>query len=269
MTRKYFPDNTYNELPCGLVAFRLKNGIEIVYANDEYYSHFANENSEKLNIDEKDKEVILNIEEKLKTTDTAEVNYRCDMGKGNSCMVCMSVCRYGSSLYLGVLWDATEQYRIIHNLRNDKDKYAMALCSSGNMVFENDVASDTAVLYIPSADTNEIRTVNMSDYKTRALKQIVHPNDIRFFDDHVYNDKEKILSARMKLPGDSNWKWYRVHRRFEYDGSGNISRIFGIITNIEAEKRHEKELKKKMEIDPVLKIYNRNAAVDKINEYLK
>ena len=57
-------------------------------------------------------------------------------------------------------------------------------------------------------------------------------------------------------------------RNFEHDEKGNLKRIFGTITNIEDEKHHEKELKEKIEIDPVLHVYNRNG-VERINEYIK
>ena len=72
----------------------------------------------------------------------------------------------------------------------------------------------------------------------------------------------------MKLPGNKNYEWHRIFRNFEHDEKGNLKRIFGTITNIEDEKHHEKELKEKIEIDPVLHVYNRKCSVERINEYI-
>lgn len=267
MTRNYFPNNAYDEIPCGLVAFSIDNNIEIAYANEEYYSRFANGNYKFLNINENDKEIILNLDEKLKNTGTAEVNYRCDVGK-ESCMVCMSVRRYNKDLFLGVLRDVTEQYRIIHNLRKDKDKYTMALCTSNNIVFENDIVENTAAFYMPSRENHTIKEFHISDYEDYMRNGGVGPDSVDFFFKLVYDENEKLLSTRMKLPCDKDWKWYRMNRQFVHDEDGKLVRIYGIISNIENEKRHEKELKRKIEMDPMLNIYNRNAAVDRINRYL-
>ena len=267
MTRNYFPNNAYDEIPCGLVAFSIDNNIEIAYANEEYYSHFANENYKFLNINEDDKEIIFNLDEKLKNIGTAEVNYRCDVGK-ESRMVCMSVRRYNKDLLLGVLWDVTEQYRIIQNLRNDKDKYTMALCASNNIVFENDIIENTASFYIPSRENHTIKEFHISDYESYMRGGGVAPDSVDFFFKLAYDENEKLLSTRMKLPCDKDWKWYRMNRQFVHDEDGKPVRIYGIISNIENEKRHEKELKRKIEMDPMLNIYNRNAAVDRINKYL-
>ncbi len=269
MTRKSFPDNAYNELPCGVIAFRLNNDIEIVYANDEYYSRFANENSDGLNINDKDKEIVLKIDEKLKNTDTAEVNYRCDMGGEGAGMVCMTVRKHSGDLFIGVLRDVTKQYKVINSLIDDKDKYAMALCTSNNIVFENNIIDNTAVFYIPSKESHKIKEIRIPDYENYMRGGAVEPSRVDFFFKFAYDEKEKILSTRMKLPGDKEWKWYRMHRQFVHDEDGKLVRIYGIISNIENEKRHEKELKRKIEMDPMLNIYNRNAAVDRINEYLR
>lgn len=269
MKRSYFPDKAYNEIPCGLVAFKIGDDLEIVYANEKYYSGYADENSENLNIIDSDKDVIFKLKEKLEKDSTSEVYYTCNTGNGERRRVSMAVCRYDSELFLGALRDVTEQYDIIRRLRNDKMKYAEALCSSNSTVFEYSLIDDTSILYVPSAETNDIEVQHFFGFKDYMTNEMIYPNDLKFFFKHVYNDEEKILSARMKMPNDKEWKWYRIHRHFEYNKDGKLVRIFGTICNIEDEKRHENELKQKIEMDPVLKIYNRNAAVDRINKYLQ
>ncbi|MCC8160433.1 MAG: diguanylate cyclase [Oscillospiraceae bacterium] len=269
MKRNYFPNEGYNLMPCGIVAFKKCDSLDIVYANENYYEYFSGGNTDSLNIREEDKYVVLDLDEKLKNHDSVKVYYKCLTEKNDLCSISMSVCKYDGDTYLGILWDLTEQYNKFVKAKREKDKYAKAMCTANSMVFENDIIEDTSVLYVPSKDLNNIETIHISNHREYMENEMLHPNDKKFFMDHVYDPEEKLLSARMKLYGDESWKWYRVKRNFEYDESGNIIRIYGSITNIDDEKLQEKELKQKLEIDPVLKIYNRNAAVNKIEKYLK
>ena len=50
MLKKYFKDESYNIMPCGVVAFQNDSTLKIISANDYYYSTYANENFESLNI---------------------------------------------------------------------------------------------------------------------------------------------------------------------------------------------------------------------------
>ena len=55
MLKKYFKDESYNIMPCGVVAFQNDSTLKIISANDYYYSTYANGNFETLNICEEDK----------------------------------------------------------------------------------------------------------------------------------------------------------------------------------------------------------------------
>ena len=58
MLKKYFKDESYNIMPCGVVAFQNDSTLKIISANDYYYSTYANGNFESLNICEEDKNII-------------------------------------------------------------------------------------------------------------------------------------------------------------------------------------------------------------------
>ncbi len=264
--KKYFPEDEYGNLPCGAAVFRYGGKLEIVYANEYYYRNFSNGNTETLNVCAADKSFVRKACEELAGTDKAEVHYKC--AGDNIKAVCMSVSRYSDGTVLGILLDDTKRYTMISKLRNERNRYAMVISASKNLVFEHNIAENTSVLYAPVPGSSEIETVEIENHEECMLNEMIHPKDRELFAADMYNDKKQILSARMKLPGSSAWSWRRVNRHFEYDKAGNIVRIYGTLSDIEEEKKQETELRKQFEIDPDLKIYNRNAAVKKIDEYL-
>ena len=46
MLKKYFEDDSYNIMPCVVVAFQNDSTLKIISANDYYYSTYANGNFE-------------------------------------------------------------------------------------------------------------------------------------------------------------------------------------------------------------------------------
>lgn len=267
MRKKYFPDEVYGRIPCGLVAFRNNRELELVYANERYYSEFAHGNYETLNVAEQERGLTLGIEEGLKNFSFVEINYKYNIENGTSRRARMSVCKFSEDILLGAVWDVTEQYEILENLQNEQERYSMLMSSTGNIVFENDVVHDTFTLFIPSDDGN-MKKIVIENHMQYLKDTAIEPSEQKVLFERLYDENEAMVSARMKLPGDEDWTWYRLSRHFGHDDQGKLVRVFGIISNIEEEKRQEEKIKKQLEIDPVLKIYNRNAAVKIINQYL-
>ena len=111
MLKKYFKDESYNIMPCGVVAFQNDSTLKIISANDYYYSTYANGNFESLNICEEDKNIIADLKDKN------EVVYKCIVSDGTIRYICMHLTKYnendilGTDLYLynrmpGTVWGA-------------------------------------------------------------------------------------------------------------------------------------------------------------------
>lgn len=266
MAKKYFDDGMYNSLPCGIVLLKNDDTLEIVNANKAYYEIYAYGNDETLNVHQDDREACLNLMKSASESSELAVIFKTASGNKN---VYMQLSDYGNGTFLGTLWDITKQYEIIMKMEKERNIYAMALRTSDNFIFEHDIVNNTATFYIPSDKKREIKEEFIPDYESYMHNEGLEEENIDFFFKLVYNKEEKMISTRMKIPGDTDWTWYRMHRQFEVDENGNLVRIYGIVSNIEDEKKQEKELKRKIEMDPTLNIYNRNAAVDRINEYLK
>ena len=263
MLKKYFEDDSYNIMPCGVVAFQNDSTLKIISANDYYYSTYANGNFESLNICEEDKNIIADLKDKN------EVVYKCIVSDGSIRYICMHLTKYNENDILGILMDVTEQHTNLVRMKDERRCFTFALKSSKNIVFEHNVADDNMTLYIPVKGQTELKKLSIPNNTEDAVYELTDKRDYGYLKENIYNEKVENISVRMKLPGNKNYEWHRIFRNFEHDEKGNLKRIFGTITNIEDEKHHEKELKEKIEIDPVLHVYNRNAGVERINEYIK
>lgn len=263
MLKKYFEDESYNIIPCGVVAFQNDSTLKIISANDYYYSTYANGNFESLNICEEDKNIIADLKDKN------EVVYKCIVSDGSIRYICMHLTKYNENDILGILIDVTEQHTNLVRMKDERRCFTFALKSSKNIVFEHNVADDNMTLYIPVKGQTELKKLSIPNNTEDAVYELTDKRDYGYLKENIYNEKVENISVRMKLPGNKNYEWHRIFRNFEHDEKGNLKRIFGTITNIEDEKHHEKELKEKIEIDPALHVYNRNAGVERINEYIK
>lgn len=162
----------------------------------------------------------------------------------------------------------TDYKAVIAALEAETEKYAMAMAASEDLIFEHDLDNDTSMLYYFSETTRSLEALPLENHSEHMLDEMLFPSDRKVFSERMYDDKEKVITARMMFPTDTDYHWYRMSRRFEYHDDGTVKRICGVVANIDEEKQKENEMKRKIEMDPVLNIYNRNAAVAKINEYL-
>lgn len=265
MAKKYFDGGMYNSLSCGIVLLKNDDTLEIVNANKAYYEIYACGNEEALNVHQDDREVCLNLVKNPSNSDGSVVFKTASGDKS----VYMQLNEYDNETFLGTLWDITGQYELMQKMQKERNVYAMALRTSDNLVFEHNVLNNTATFYIPSEKKYEVNEQFIPDFESYMRNGGLETNNVDFFFKLVYSKEEKMISTQMKLPDDEKWTWYRIHRQFECDEAGNVVCIYGIINNIEDEKRQEKELKRKIEMDLTLNVYNRNAAVDRINTYLK
>lgn len=257
----------YETLPCGIIVFSIDKNIKLLYANKYYYDNFSDGIKNLFNIYAQD-EILLKTavgemsgSEPLKTEYNFSVN-----GESKRASVLISV--FNESSFLGVISDITECYSKLHETQEEKQRFEEALCRTNNIVFESDALARNTKMYIPSKNGRGFDIMSMTGGEDRLTVENLHPNDRSSFFERICNPAEKTLALRMKLKNDNDWKWYRIDRQFGYDDDGKPVRMFGIINDIDKEKTHEKELQQQLEIDSELKIYNRNAAVSKINMYL-
>lgn len=114
MLKKYFKNESYNVMPCGVVAFQNDSEFKIISANEYYYSTYANGNFECLNICEEDKAVIADLKDTIKK----EVVYKCIVSDGTIRYISMRMTKYNEIGVLGVLFDITEKYEELIKIKD-------------------------------------------------------------------------------------------------------------------------------------------------------
>ncbi len=263
MCRKYFSDKEYNEIPCALVIARIvSEEIEIMCGNECYYNSFP-DSAVLFGICAEDRPFVVEALGNIGKAEQISVSYKyvsADKKIRNAEILAKDE---GGGAFLAIIRDTTEESELMSELKNENEHYSMLISGAGNIVFENDVASGAFTLYIPTED------YGMKRFVIENSELPVHPAEQKFISEHMYSEDEETLSARMKLPGSDKWTWYRMRRYFKHDKNGALIKIHGLITDISDEKNREEEINKRLDIDPILKVYNRSAAIRIIDKHIR
>ena len=268
MNKCYFPNNEFNKLPCGAVAFENHAPWKVLYANKIYFSSFSNDGDENLNVPDKYIPKLETAAKEAKKGSDVKISYTALCGNTDKTIE-MTVSHYSDEALLGILWDATEYRLMAEEAEIEKEKLAESLCESKNIVFEHNLKKKTQTFYMPDGEGGSVKIMKNFSDEAGMPPEALHPDHREFFLNNLYNPDEGVLAAQIILPGRDTYRWYRVTRQFDYDDEGNLSRVFGVMVDIEDEKAKAKERQAEAEIDSNLRIYYRNAAVKRIEDYLK
>ena len=269
MSISHFPDDELNKLPCGTVAFENHAPWKILYANDLYVSSFSNGSDENLNISDKYNKQLEAAANKAQSGTDGKVSYSA-MCMGNNKTIEMTVSTYSDGVLLGILWDATEYSNMAEEAEIEKEKLVESMCDAKNIVFEHNLKTMHHTFYMPNENgERSIKVEKTVGDKPGMPPNAIHPEHRDFFLKNLYNPDEGVLTGQIMLPGHDTYRWYRVSRQFEYDEDGNLTHVYGVMVDIDDEKTKEKERQKGVEIDEDLRIFYRDAAVKRIEDYLK
>jgi diguanylate cyclase (GGDEF)-like protein len=265
------PDNTqyssYNYIPCGIVIFNPEPPFKIIYANDIYRNDFA-QDKEELNIYEEDFELFhTKLKQRTKNfTEGATIDYRIETPNSHLRWLRMIVSKPSTpGSITAVLSDVTSQHNMFNMLERERTRYAIAMSCTHDVIFEHDVAADICSLFIPSSDGGDPKTHEIENFSDKLKHQtIIHPDDISTLFDENFSINNGV-QIRLKFPQSTEWLWYQIHCTSIYDEFGHKSKIIGAFHNIESIKKNEEQLKNKIEIDLLSKVYTRAAAIEKIN----
>lgn len=256
--------NAYDTLPCAAVIFKIGGDREIIYANPVYKSMFPDEKN--ISIYEDDKKLFnLEIENIYKPM---KLNVRSVSACGEIIQLCVYMVRLEEDAALTVVIDDTENSMARQKLEDEYLRYIDAIGMSGEVLFEYDCKKDAVMFFFASSENHSVDTRVVTDFF------------LRLSDDwHIHDEDKPILKKlkrkgikseekfdiRMKIRGSKVFEWFRIVIR----PSQNKNTFSGSARNIDEAKRKEAILREKALIDPLSKVYNRAAAVDKIKERLK
>ncbi len=254
----------YDSLPCAAVIFKTGGNRDVVYANSIYKTMFPYE--KRINIYEDDRKLFeLEIENIYKPT---KLNVRSRNIYGEIVSVCAYIVRIKEGLALAVVIDDTENVVARQKIEEEYFRYIDALGASGGILFEYDCQNDAVMFFFASAKNHSIETRVVSDFIS-GLSDDWHIHDedkpiLRRLKRTGIKDEE-TFDVRMKIRGSDVFEWFRISispSRKENIFSGNVR-------NIDEAKKKEEILRRKALIDPLSKVYNRAAAIEKIKERLE
>lgn len=140
--------------------------------------------------------------------------------------------------------DITEQIESERIIRQSKDQISNILDATGAVVVDIDFAGNTTFC---AGDTDEysfeVQELAELIRSDKGLTGITHPDEQKeMLDFHNVKAKQRI-SADFRIKNiHGQYTWCRFTKSLSFDEYGNITRMMGIINNIDAEKQALQEL---------------------------
>lgn len=269
-------DNFYSSIECAALNFSIaENGesIDVMRANKYYYSMSGNELlSEEgkyyLNVYHEDFPILKAKLEEV-GNDIVTIDYRATADDGLTYWINMSVKTIGiisgRTIYTALLFDINSMRTSAVNAENEREKYALAMNTSGDIIVE----------YIP--DKNECIVFDMKTSKNKLIENfhetllegsLIHPDDLHIMNELFDNTEEEFdTELRILIPGTSDWQWYQLNVKIPEKTSSEKTYI-GVLHNINELKAKENRLKEQVSFDSLTKAYTREAGITLIDEYL-
>lgn len=242
-------DINNSNIPCAMVVFKINN-FKILCSNDIYDTVFGVDNGEYLNVLSEDISI---IKEQIKSQSTATVEYRFIDKKGNLKCAYMTLKNIDDEYAAAAVCPESTVngvYRV----------YKEALNNSKIMVMEIDVENDTCRI-MSSGIGQTVFIGNFSENGTDVVFN--QKQDIEYILD-VNNTEPYVL--KIKACDKDEWRWYMMYKNVVFNESGKF--IYGALCNIDSQKKTEETLISKIKIDPLTKVYSREAGKEKIEENL-
>ncbi len=178
----------------------------------------------------------------------------------------------GTQLIYGLLTDIT-RYRHDYDASNRAlEHFRILLSQTENIVFEMDCQKDSIFF---SESWNRIfgYTPRTEDFiKNLSSDSNLHPDDIPVLLDQLEILKNggnyQTMEGRIRK-ADGSYLWCRIRATAIYDETNTISKIIGMIINIDEEKKTASALLQRAEQDPLTKLFNNGTARNYAEKYLR
>lgn len=213
--------------------------------------------------------------EQFKKGNFAEVEYRIRRKDGSITWMMdrsmLSVGSDGKEYMNSLLTDITESKVEYETLKDKLQRYEIILRQTENVLFDWDVKADriefsetwSRLFKFPPAFQSVEKIVRDGDY--------FHPDDFPLFLDKMGKLRKgsdyEISDVRISVAG-GYYIWCRFRATAVRDAEGNLEKVYGIILNIDAEKRAEEHLQTQAERDGLTKLLNKKAARKRAEDYL-
>lgn len=236
-------------IPCAIAIFKAEN-LGLVYANDAYKNIFDANNCEYLNILPEDAD---KLRHHLKASAPTVLEYRFIDKNGRLKCAYMMTEKMGDGYVSAAMFADTAidgVYRV----------YKEALSNDKILVMEINVDDDTCRII-----KNGIGTVVYTTDFSKNISNTVFENqkDVQY----IMDDSEtEPYALKLRCGDDDEWNWYILYKNIVCGENGRY--IYATLCNIDNQKQTEENLRSKIKIDPLTKVYSREAGKEKIENEL-
>ena len=158
-----------------------------------------------------------------------------------------------------------------HHLKTTVERNQIIVDQSGGIVFEWELASDTMYCSPKWEKLFGYAPVSKNYGEQMGIATHFHPDDLPIIRSAINEIRSNHTSMCIDVRianSDARYLWTRVTATAYLDENGVLSRIVGIIQNIDALKRAEQTLKERAERDSLTKLLNKESAQQFISDYL-
>lgn len=148
--------------------------------------------------------------------------------------------------------------------------FRIAISESGNFVFCYDI--HTGTLEFMNYNKNKLPIPEIvykfpDNFSKYISKESINYKEIKRFLEEIEQGKTD-LQGQIVIGNEEDSIYYQVQMANVSDKMQETIRIVGTLRDVTEEKQKEIELKKQAILDPLTKVYNRNAGMEKINKLL-
>jgi len=183
----------------------------------------------------------------------------------------LSVDSSGKEVLNCILTDITGSRRAYEELNDKLRRYEIILAQTENGLFEWDLERDRISLSDTWEQLFGIRVQNGSVRKALAEGSYFHPEDLPLLLDRVADleNGSHYETAEVRVATSrGRYLWCRFRASAIRNGEGVLTKIVGIVINIDAEKQAERMLQDRADRDALTRLLNKTAGRKQVEEYL-
>ena len=245
------------------------------YSSEELQQRFGNRLIE-LVLPEDREFVREQIRSQLARGELAEVEYRVRHKDGSTRWLLNRSKRLdyaGQESLHSVLTDITGTKQELEKLHQTLTRYEIILSQTENVLFEWDIQEDT----INFSDTWK-KIFGSEPLNTDVRKNIfdqshIHPDDIpRLLEtlEKLEQNRSAFEVVELRIVAQNGrYLWCRLRATATQDETGAVKKLYGVIINIDEEKRASQKLQDRVERDVLTKLLNKEAARNKTEACLQ
>lgn len=228
-------------------------------------------------VDPVDRErVISQIHRLIHTGRQSQIEYRLRAKDGHAVWVLENDLlvreKNGEEYIQSILTDISANKKVQEELRQNLERYRIAVQQEGDIVFEWNIPTDH---FWTSGNWEMKFGFQPSDCLIRALDggdTHLYPIDVenvkRAIQSILSGDLRKEVEFRFPVAG-GQYRWQRARASIQLGSDGKPRTAIGVVVDIEEEKRAIQGLMNQAQRDSLTKLYHKAAAQDRIQAYLE